>query len=840
MVALILTTSIFSIANVPAQAATKAEVSRTIAIVFDNSGSMYTDGDQKAWCRAIYAMEVFASMLNKGDTLMIYPMHPITVEGAEYTMESPFVIKDSAKASLIRGIYTPSATTTPIESVDYAVEGLKKSSAQKKYLIILTDGDQFWQGNSALPKNDVTEVDKRIRQNAGEDMTVMYLGIDLGPNQKACVPNTPESEYFVKRKAGDSAEILSILTDMCNMIFGRDTIPADNIQGNKINFDISMNKLIIFVQGQNISGLKLGGSSGKLTSTQQTKYSEAGCGNYPFGKDTSLQGMMVTYTDVDAETYTIDFSGTATSIEVYYEPNADLQFIFTDGDGNKVDPNALYEGDYKVGFGMQDGKTGRLIESDLLGNPKYRGMYSVNGTEYDITHEGYKGERSVPLKMNDTFDARLTVTYLSGYTISKDSTDFGWPAGGINVTARPAGDFWITITGGDVEYDLQDLEKGSTYTARVFYKGQMLTGEQLKSVELYWLPETSNVEIKKELAEDHYKLSLHYKDPANPQNTVIGECSVEITATYEEQGSDPAEASAQLSYNIIDNSLPLKVEMVIADDYIVISDIAETRPIIVTLKFGDRLLTEEEFASTELVVDCGGMQYEITPVPGESKYEIKLLSAEDFSEGDYPVKVTAKYTDRIGRTTQTEDEGSVTLSNTPIWVKWVAWLLLILLIIIIILVILHIKVLPKHAHITKKGSTMMFDGEDETKSTSFDAKIEKSGMTIYSKYAGVKSGILMDVKPGKESYLRKSQVRRSAEVKSASVKKYGNATMLEATIGSIKYVLNEDTGKLERVPKSDKPFVLKHGTNISYSGTMNSNGTQKPFTVSTKLNFKKK
>lgn len=838
MVALILTTSIFSIANVPAQAATKAEVSRTIAIVFDNSGSMYDDGDKKAWCRATYAMEVFASMLNKGDTLMIYPMHPITVNGAEYTMESPFVIKESSQASSIRDIYTEKPYGTPIESIDSAIEGLKKVNAQKKYLIVLTDGGTFSKDNRDMNKaNTVSELDSRIQSAAGKDMSVMYLGI----GNDASMPNTAESEYFVKKKAVDSADVLSTLTDMCNQIFGRDTLPEKRISGKNVNFDITMSKLIVFVQGENISGLKLsGGKAGNLVSTQQTKYSTTGCGLYSAVPDDSLQGMMVTYTDVDAGDYTIEFSGSATSIEVYYEPNADLEFVFTDGDGNKVDPNALYEGDYKVGFGMQDGKTGDLIESDLLGNPKYRGMYSVNGTEYDITHEGYKGERSVPLKMNDTFDARLTVTYLSGYTISKDSTDFGWPAGGINVTARPAGDFWITITGGDAEYDLQDLEKGSTYTARVFYKGQMLTGEQLKSVELYWLPETSNVEIKKELAEDHYKLSLHYKDPANPQNTVIGECSVEITATYEEQGSDPAEASAQLSYNITDNSLPLKVEMVIADDYIVISDMAETRPIVVTLKFGDRLLTEEEFASTELVVDCGGMQYEITPVPGESEYEVKLLSAEDFSEGDYPVKVTAKYTDRIGRTTQTEDEGSVTLSNTPIWVKWVAWLLLILLIIIIILVILHIKVLPKHAHITKKGSTMMFDGEDETKSTSFDAKIEKSGMTIYSKYAGVKSGILMDVKPGKESYLRKSQVRRSAEVKSASVKKYGNATMLEATIGSIKYVLNEDTGKLERVPKSDKPFVLKHGTNISYSGTMNSNGTQKPFTVSTKLNFKKK
>ena len=79
--------------------AAKADNSRSIAIVFDNSGSMYDAGDQ-AWCRATYAMEVFASMLNAGDTLQIYPMHPITVGDKEYTMQKPFQITDAAFVSV--------------------------------------------------------------------------------------------------------------------------------------------------------------------------------------------------------------------------------------------------------------------------------------------------------------------------------------------------------------------------------------------------------------------------------------------------------------------------------------------------------------------------------------------------------------------------------------------------------------------------------------------------------------------------------------------------------------------------------------------------------------------
>ena len=219
---------------------------------------------------------------------------------------------------------------------------------------------------------------------------------------------------------------------------------------------------------------------------------------------------------------------------------------------------------------------------------------------------------------------------------------------------------------------------------------------------------------------------------------------------------------------------------------------------------------------------------------------IQLLPTDGISEGDYSITATALYTDHIGRTTQADDSLTITLSNVPLWVKWLIGLLLLILLIIIILLILHIKVLPKNAHVNKKDSTMYFDGEDETKSTTFLTKIEKGQMVLHSKYAGTKTGLAMDVKPGKESYLRKAQTRRSAEVKSASVRKFGSATIQEASIGSIKYVLNEDTGKLERMPKTDKPFVLKHGTTVSFAGTMLNAGVPKPFTVTTKLNFKKK
>ena len=462
--------------------AAKTESSRGIAIVFDNSGSMYDAGDQ-AWCRATYAMEVFASMLNSGDTLQIYPMHPITVGDKEFTMQNPLQITDAAQASTIREILTKDAGGTPIESIDCAVQGLQKLQTDKKYLVVLTDGGTFSKnGNGLTKKRTKTELDKRIQAYASKTMTVMYLGI----GSEACIPNTKESEYFIKKQAVNTTDVLSTLTDMCNLIFGRDTLPKNRISNKTMEFDISMKKLIVFVQGDNISDLKIkpksGGSVGKLINSQQAKYSTKGAADYKSVADTSLQGMITTYEDCAAGSYNIEYVGTATSVEVYYEPDADLDFVFTDSEGNNVDLNSLYEGEYKVSFGMKDAKTGKLISSDLLGKPHYEGSYTINGEKTNFTHDGQSGEVPIVLKMNDTFEADLTVTYLSGYTISKNSTDFGWPKGGVKVLAPPLGKFDAKLTVSQNYILIKELEQTPEFIVDLTIGGKKLTAEEFDAV----------------------------------------------------------------------------------------------------------------------------------------------------------------------------------------------------------------------------------------------------------------------------------------------------------------------------------------------------------------------
>jgi hypothetical protein len=133
---------------------------------------------------------------------------------------------------------------------------------------------------------------------------------------------------------------------------------------------------------------------------------------------------------------------------------------------------------------MKDAKTGKLISSDLLGNPHYEGSYSINGERKEFTHDGQSGEVPVVLKMNDTFEADLTVTYLSGYTISKNSTDFGWPKGGVKVLAPPLGKFDAKLTVSQDYILIKELEQTPEFIVDLTIGGKKLTAEEFDAVTL--------------------------------------------------------------------------------------------------------------------------------------------------------------------------------------------------------------------------------------------------------------------------------------------------------------------------------------------------------------------
>ena len=550
--------------------------------------------------------------------------------------------------------------------------------------------------------------------------------------------------------------------------------------------------------------------------------------------------MLVTYTDCSAGSYDISYSGKASDVEIYYEPDADLDFIFTDSEGNLVEPESLYKGDYKVQFGLKDAKTGELITSDLLGDPVYEGKYVVNGNEYPIKHSGKSGETPVSLEAGDTFTAELTASYLSGYSITKTAKDFGWPEGSLTVAAKPAGDVRLEITGGDKVYNLATLDQSGTYTAKVYYKGEQLTGPELEKVDLRWEPEKSNAEIKKEFKDDHWALSLHYKDPSNPIATKCGKCTVTIHAFYTPDGSEETSGRAPLTYIIEDKVVTPEITLSAPQKHFEISKLDKGKSIKAIITSKGNKLSPEEFKSLDFKVDCQGLGYTVTPLPEESAFEVNLNSTGTVEKGKYKIKFTVTQKDNLGRETSAEESVKVQLSNVPLWLKWLILILVIIILLVLLYFISHKKCLPTKLHANKKDCEMNIGGENVTKNTVFNAVIDGDTLTVDAKYAGMKTGIKMAVQPGTDSYLMTKQVKRKAMVNAQSVRKFGAASVEDVSIGSRKYLLNEESYKLEPAVSGAKDFDLSNGNTIMYSGTMQRNGMTEDFYVKVKLNYRKK
>lgn len=823
--------------------AQKTETRRAIAIVFDNSGSMYNKGE-KAWSRATYAMEVFAEMLNENDVLSVYPMHPITVDGSEYSQDAPLVINGPADAPKIRRIYTENPLGTPIETITKAHDGLNSTSGfDEKWLIVLTDGDTF---NGYKDSTETAKALKERLEPYSKDMNVLYLGIGEKAAEPAC---SSKGEYKLEVKiVKDSDGTLLALTEMCNSIFGRDTLPKTHFNNGRMNIDVSMNKMIVFVQGANIGDVKVTDKEGKEpnhNAPYTMKYPENGVNpanvKGEVKTDTDLQGVMITYTNCGQSDYTLSYSGTASRAEVYYEPNVEMEFTFTDEDGNNVDPDNLYEGFYKIGFGLKDGITGKYTTSPLLGNPKYTGNYDVSGSKTDINFTGMHGEvKDVPLKVGDTFTAEMTVEYLSGYKITKTADEL-FPSGGkLEVVPKPSGELRLEITGGQAEYQLKKLEEGEPFTAVVYYQDQKLTGADLENTELTW-PDKSGAELKEIFRDDHYDIILQYKDPSDPQSTPTGEFTVPITARFTPQASTEATSNAvNISYSITDSNIAVDVKLSAPQTYYVIGKIENGKPIRADLLLNGEKVSPEQFAEIDFSADCSGIPYDLEALPGESAYLIHLKKPESLGTGNYKISCRAEAKDELGRPASGEDSLSISLNAVEKWVKLAIAGFALALLLILLTAILRAKALPTKLNTRKKECTLIVDDEDVSKNASFDAHLAKRRLDVTSKFAGKKLGITMDVKPGKDSRVMTPQVKRVADVTSSSVKKQGNYTINEATIGSVRYVFDESTRKFERMPKSDKPISLKNGANITYSGTFQSNGEPKSFAVRSRLNFKKK
>ena len=474
-----------------------------IAVVYDNSSSMYNGS---MWCQAKYAMEIFASMLDYSrDTLTIYPMWEVqTVEKPAKTdekiaqpSERPIDIRSVSDIEKIHYMYTTVGGTTPFAPVNDAAEALKHSSATDKWLIVLTDGE-FSDGDADdLPKY----------ADLSDNIKVQYLAMGSAAKGRS----SKESQGFYAEKAKSGEDLNDALISICNRIFERNKLPDSAFDNGKVSLDVSMSRLIVFVQGNGAEILSIEGPDGSsevVSNSGQRTYSgreySLGRGDFEGGTvigvgqkdeaktvvDDTLFGQVVVFGSCRAGEYSLNYRGDADKVQIFYEPDVRIRYTLTkDGDESTVidettlaaGPVAVDEGEYILDYYLIDGVTGESVKSsELLGKVKMSGHLEYDGGEAKEVEAGDK----VTLLPDETATFSVDGTYLDGkYAISTKDTQ-----GVLSLSINPiiTHELEVDVSSDQFRdfYYIKDADTWEPMVIGVTMDGNPMTDEQLENVSL--------------------------------------------------------------------------------------------------------------------------------------------------------------------------------------------------------------------------------------------------------------------------------------------------------------------------------------------------------------------
>lgn len=524
---------------------TTVEPTRTINLVYDDSTSMIqSDSSHKfvdTWCQAKYAVEVFAAMLGETDTLNVYVMsdynHPIKLSGSD------------GSDSCVKKVHNmvTDAGNTPFASVEKAMSDLKKSDADEKWLVVLTDGK--FQGK------DKSGVDAFF-SNKPDDIKVMFLG--MGPDAGAIKGNNDKQIFF--KKAKNNTDILNNLTDIGQTVFNRAKLPVDG--NGQISFDVPMKELVVFAQGKQIGVKDISNNKQTANSTQSTtvRYTESKNASKnksthfdvsKIKEDSSLWGVVSTFKGKFKEgKYAIGIDGKENlkTMEVYYKPDVDVDAFLKDKKtGKRVKGNDLKAGDYIIDFALVKSGTKKKVNSKLLGNIDYEAEVTSNGTKQD---QIYKPGDEVSIGEGDLhIDARAT--YLDKYTVttSLDKSIFKNKTVGFTVANDPN----RAVKGGKLTTD-EPMQVKCTLDGNDFTDEQWAQLDE-KNVKVFPAdePEFDIGDFKVEKSGDTGVLNVSPTLPEKLSGTVYHDLNLDVS--YKQQMPDKGvwKGSGQLAMNLGDD-----------------------------------------------------------------------------------------------------------------------------------------------------------------------------------------------------------------------------------------------------------------------------------------------
>lgn len=252
------------------------EKPKVISLVYDNSSSMFHEGDNynTRWVESDYAVKALTAMMDEGDILNLYVMGNYK----EWSADAPkkinkltVTIQNDRRKALQevegRGGMKEMKFTewTYYQGVEAAVEDMKSYSDDYDcWIVILTDGVFYRPKEFENLKNDSKKIDllkRKLEEVISSNAFISVAYIPIGEEKERKITSDEEGRIFVP-KAGIS--ITDKIIEVVNQIYGRVQLESDLMleegsnsgehpiqyseSGTKVKIDIPLERMIIFLQ----------------------------------------------------------------------------------------------------------------------------------------------------------------------------------------------------------------------------------------------------------------------------------------------------------------------------------------------------------------------------------------------------------------------------------------------------------------------------------------------------------------------------------------------------------------------------------------------------------------
>lgn len=484
------------------------------------------------------------------DKLHIFPMWEVTTDGSQPDSGGSYAaieVKSKGDIDKISNLYTVRPSNTPFAPITEAYDYLKTSNSDEKWLVILTDG-AFNQDERG--KGSAIDLQKRVSSLASKDIKVQYLGFGGATALKA-----NEANYFFTKKSSDTS-LKDDLIGICNSIFQRSVLPSNRLNGTTLKLDLSMKNVIVFAQGANAKITSLKTSDGKeiakTLDSGQRKYSNIkakGYANAPV--DTSLAGQVVTFAACPKGEYTLTYSG-ADAIQVFYEPDVDIDVSLINSDGEKVDgSDGFSAGEYTVTSRIVDSSTGEDVTShELMGKDVQLRTYVK--TSKDSGYKEYANGSKIDFEPDGNTEIIIKGEYLGKYKISsEDDPNLSWLR---RIDFKePSVDFKVvaSVTQDGKWYKISNHEKWKPIRVSLSADGQPLTDEQLMAAD-FTVSGADNLKYRCEpvFGESAYDIYLAQNELGEYAEPETGKYNLTFAATYTDKFGKETTKTDDASFEI--------------------------------------------------------------------------------------------------------------------------------------------------------------------------------------------------------------------------------------------------------------------------------------------------